>query len=83
MSLDLAVELCHPVAESITNGLLVSAGNLFGIILSLTLSLVIQILDDLGVWIALASLILVAFVSLILSFSIKEDLRRQAEEKKG
>ena len=41
ISIDLAVEICHPVAESITNGLLMSTGNLFGIILSLSLSMVI------------------------------------------
>ena len=43
ISIDLAVEICYPVAESITNGLLLSSANIIGIILTITQSAVIQI----------------------------------------
>ena len=74
--------MCYPVAESITNGLLMSTGNLFGIILTLSLSGVIQVWDNEGVWISFGCLIVVALAAFILSFFIHEDLKRQEDEKR-
>ncbi len=48
VGIDFGVELTHPVAESVSSGLLMSAGNFLGIFLTLTASLLITALGDKG-----------------------------------
>jgi len=48
VGIDFGVELSHPVAESVSSGLLMSAGNFLGIFLTLAASYLITLLGDKG-----------------------------------
>ena len=81
IGIDFAVELTYPVAESISTGLQMSLGNLLGLILTLVLGVIIEQYELHGAWISMSILAFTAIASLVLSCTIKEDLRRQREEK--
>ena len=81
VGIDFAVELTYPVAESISTGLLMSMGNFIGLFLTLALGLLIGQYDRTGAWISMAILSLTACASLVMSCTIKEDLKRQKDEK--
>ena len=81
IGIDFAVELTFPVAESISTGLQMSLGNLLGLIMTLVLGVVIGQYQMTGAWIAMSILSFTACLSLVLSCTIKEDLRRQREER--
>ena len=58
-----------------------SLGNLLGLILTLVLGVIIEQYELQGAWISMSILAFTAIASLVLSCTIKEDLRRQREEK--
>ena len=58
-----------------------SLGNLLGLILTLVLGVIIEQYDLYGAWVSMTILAFTAIASLVLSCTIKEDLRRQREEK--
>ena len=76
VGIDFAVELTYPVAESISTGLLMSTGNVIGMILTISIGAIIGKLDKTGAWISMGILCGTAVLSLIVSCFIKEDLRR-------
>ena len=83
VGIDFGVELTHPVAESVSSGLLMSAGNFLGIFLTLASSYLITALGDKGCNISQGILIGVAWLAAIMSFTIKEDLKRLNESRQN
>lgn len=81
VGIDFGVELTHPVAESVSSGLILSAGNFIGIFLTLAGSILITRLGNKGCVIAQLVLILFACIAAVISFTIKEDLRRLNESR--
>ena len=70
VGIDFGVELTHPVAESISSGLLMSSGQLFGIIFTVVSSLLITKKGDSGIIISELIMILFAFFAFGVSFFI-------------
>lgn len=70
VGIDFGVELTHPVAESISSGLLMSSGQLFGIIFTVVSSLLITKKGDSGIIISELMMILFAFFASGVSFFI-------------
>jgi hypothetical protein len=83
VGIDFGVELTHPVAESVSSGLLMSAGNFIGIFLTLAASYLITELGDRGCNISQSILIGVAWLAALVSFTIKEDLKRLKESRQN
>ena len=83
VGIDFGVELTHPVAESVSSGLLMSAGNFLGIFLTLAASYLITGLGDRGCNISQSILIGVAWLAALVSFTIKEDLKRLKESRQN
>jgi hypothetical protein len=81
VGIDFAVELSHPIAESVSAGLLMSAGNFIGIILTLASSILITELGNKGCNVAQLILIAIAWIAAVVSLTIKEDLRRLTESR--
>ena len=83
VGIDFGVELTHPVAESVSSGLLMSAGNFIGIFLTLAASYLITGLGNRGCNISQSILIGIAWLAAIISFTIKEDLKRLKESRQN
>jgi len=81
VGIDFAVEMTYPVPEVVSTGLLMSMGNLIGLILTLVLGIVIGKWDHNGAYWAMGILSGIVFLSMLISCSIKEDLRRKKEER--
>lgn len=81
VGIDFGVELTHPVAESVSSGLLMSAGNFLGIFMTLASSYLITALGNKGCGISQIILIGVAWLAAVVSFTIKEDLKRLKESR--
>ena len=82
VGIDFACELTYPAAESVSTGILMSVGNVIGMILTISIGVIIGHLDATGAYISMGLLTGTAIISLVLGCFIKEDLRRQKEEKK-
>ena len=80
VGIDFGVELTHPVAESISSGLLLSTGQLVGIVLTIVSSLLITYKGDAGVIWGWVIIITCAGAASLLSLFIKQDLRRRDME---
>jgi MFS family permease len=84
--MDFGVELTHPIPEPVSSGLQMSAGALIGIIQTIAASVSITVEEKnshptMGCNIAQAVLIVSGWAAFIMSFCIKEDLRRIKEAK--
>lgn len=73
---ELGVEVTHPIDESFSTGLLMSAGQLLGIVYTVFSSILITDHGKEGCWISEIIYIVSLFIAFALSFFIKEDLRR-------
>ena len=87
VGMDFGVELTHPIPEPVSSGLLMSSGAIFGIILIIVGSQSITYFtnknkSELGCNITQFIMILFAWIAFVVSFFIKEDLRRIKEAKK-
>ena len=76
VGIDFAVELTYPVAEPVSTGLLMSVGNLIGMVLTLGIGVIIKNHDQRGAYTSMAILTGTAFFSFLFSLCVKQDLRR-------
>ena len=81
VGIDFAVELTYPVAEPISTGLLMSIGNLIGMVLTISIGFIVKYYGEKGAYISLGMLTVTSLISLLLSLFIKQDLRRLRKEK--
>jgi len=81
VGIDFGVELTHPIPESISSGLLMSMGQFFGIIFTIVVSIIITRKGDAGVILGQSIMIVMAGIAAVLSFFVKEDLKRLKEQK--
>jgi FLVCR family MFS transporter 7 len=85
VGMDFGVELTHPTPEPVISGLLMSAGAILGIILTVIASESIHYFEEtkpvLGCNIAQCVLTVFAWIAFFTSLFIKEDLRRIKEAK--
>ena len=71
VGIDFAVELTYPVAEPISTGLLMSIGNLIGMVLTISIGYIVKNQGQRGAYISMGILTATALISLILSLFIK------------
>ena len=80
VAFDFGVEITYPIGESFSTGILMSAGQFFGIILTITSS---ELMDKKGRDGAATSYYIMTgfcLFSVVLSMFVKEDLRRYKAE---
>ena len=81
VGIDFGVELTYPVAEPVSTGLLMSAAQIFGILLVITCTVLISEYDRKGCLFSQIGLIIIACVGLVFVIAQKEDLKRLNFEK--
>jgi len=85
VAFDFGVEITYPIGESYSTGVLMSSGQLFGIIYTVSSSVLIDKYDTLeeakGSKISYIIVSVAAGFALLLSFLLKQDLKRHQFEK--
>ena len=76
VSFDFGVELTYPIGESFSTGLLMSAGQFFGIIYTIIASELIDKYKDVGGTYSFLFMSVAAFIGFCFSFLVGNDLRR-------
>lgn len=76
VAFDFGVEITFPVGESFSTGLLMSAGQVFGIIYTILASVLIQEHGAEGGTYSFAFMSGACFIGLVFSLNVKNDLRR-------
>ena len=71
VGIDFAVELSYPVAETVSTGMLMSSGNIVGMILTEVSGVLIQKMGEKGGYISMAILSTTAALSFVVSCFIK------------
>ena len=76
VAFDFGVEITYPVGESFSTGLLMSAGQFFGIIYTVISSELLEHYNDKGGTYSFLFMSVAALIGTIFSFFVKNDLRR-------
>lgn len=76
VAFDFGVEITYPVGESFSTGLLMSAGQFFGIIYTVIASELLEHLGADGGTYSFLFMSVAAFIGTCFSFMVKNDLRR-------